>query len=99
MTSLIIYGLGSGYTDTHTHTHTRIYFGGIKVISRNQAHMQPARAWFNGHSPHIGAKSTVEAADHVLSILCLPQAIDCGGDLVNALRSRLPCGAICSSLF
>ena len=34
---------------------------------------------------------TVEAAVHVLSILRLPQAIDCGGGLVNALGSRLPC--------
>ena len=39
----------------------------------------------------IGAKTTVEATVHVLSILRLPQAIDCGGGLVNALGSRLPC--------
>ena len=46
----------------------------------------------------IGAKTTEEAAIHVLSILCLPQAIDCGGGLVNVLRSWLPCGLICLSL-
>ena len=47
------------------------------------------------HSPLIRAKLTVEAAIRVLSILHLPQAIDCGGGLVNALRSRLPSGVIC----
>ena len=33
--------------DTHTHIHT--YFGGMKVISRNQvrAGLRPACAWFN----------------------------------------------------
>ena len=39
----------------------------------------------------IGARVTVKAAIHVLSILHLPQAIDCGGGLVNALGSWLPC--------
>ena len=39
----------------------------------------------------IGARVTVKAAIHVLSILHLPQAIDCGGGLVNALGSQLPC--------
>ena len=31
---LVIYDLGGGHTHRHTHT----YFGGTKVISRNQAH-------------------------------------------------------------
>ena len=36
---LVIYGLGGGHTHTHTHTHTHkhTHFGGMKVISRNQA--------------------------------------------------------------
>ena len=42
---------------------------------------------------------SVEAAVHVLSILHLPQAIDCGGGLVNALGSQLPCRIKCLSLF
>ena len=36
----------------------------------------------------------MEAAVCVLNILCLPQAIDCDGGLVNAVRSRLPCGTL-----
>ena len=47
----------------------------------------------------IGARMTVEAAVHVLSILRLPQAIDCGGGLVNALGSRLPCRGKNVSIF
>ena len=47
----------------------------------------------------IGAKMSVGAAVHVLSILRLPQTIDCGGGLVNALGSRLPCRIKCLSLF
>ena len=37
----------------HINTHT--YFGGMKVISRNQAHtgLWPARAWFNSFTPHV----------------------------------------------
>ena len=42
---------------------------------------------------------SVGAAVHVLSILRLPQAIDCGGGLVNALGSRLPCRIKFLSLF
>ena len=38
----------------------------------------------------IGAKTTVEATVHVLSILRLPQAIDCGGGLVS-----LGCKNVC----
>ena len=34
---LLIYGLRGGHT--HTHTHASTYFGGMKVISRNQAHV------------------------------------------------------------
>ena len=47
----------------------------------------------------IGAKMSVGAAVHVVSILRLSQAIDCGGGLVNALGSRLPCRIKCLSLF
>ena len=47
----------------------------------------------------IRVKMSVGAAVHVLSILRLPQAIDCGGGLVNALGSRLPCRIKCLSLF
>ena len=46
----------------------------------------------------IEAKTTVEATVHVLSILRLPQAIDYGGSLVNALGSWLPCRVTCLSL-
>ena len=56
---------------THAHTHTLHSHKYINV----------------GHSPHIGARSKVEAAVRVLSILLLPQAINSGGSLVNALRS------------
>ena len=42
---------------------------------------------------------SVGAAVHILSILCHPQAIDCGGGLVNALWSWLPCRIKCVSLF
>ena len=47
----LIYGLGGGHTHTHTHTHT--HFGGMKVISRNQARagLRSARAWFNWGEP------------------------------------------------
>ena len=42
----LIYHHRGGHTHTHKHTHT--YFGGTKVISRNQAHAgrRPACAWF-----------------------------------------------------
>ena len=35
--------------DTHTYTNTDTYFGGMKVISRNQAHggLRLACTWFN----------------------------------------------------
>ena len=46
----------------------------------------------------IGAKMSVGATVYVLSILRLPQAIDCGGGLVNALGSQLPCRIKCLSL-
>ena len=41
ITPLVIYGLRGGHTHTHTHT----YFGGMIVISRNQAYagLWPAR--------------------------------------------------------
>ena len=41
---LVIYGRGGGHTHTHTHTHAQAhtYFGGMKVISRNQASGQHA---------------------------------------------------------
>ena len=42
---------------------------------------------------------SVGAAVHVLSIFYLPQAIDYGGGLVNALGPRLPCRIKCLSLF
>ena len=41
---------------------------------------------------------SVEAAVHVLSILRLPQATDCGGGLVNALGSQLLCRIKCLSV-
>ena len=34
----VIYGLWGVHTHTHAHTHTHTYFGGMKVIIRNQAH-------------------------------------------------------------
>ena len=45
----------------------------------------------DGHSPHNWSKDDSGIIVQVQSILRLPQAIDCGGGLVNALGSRPPC--------
>ena len=45
----------------------------------------------DGHSPRTWSKDDSGIIVQVQSILRLPQAIDCGGGLVNALGSRLPC--------
>ena len=55
---LVIYGLRGGHTHTHTHahththTHTHTYFGGMKVISRNQvrAGLWLVGAWFKNQA-------------------------------------------------
>ena len=48
---LVIYGLRGGDTHTHTQTHTHTYFGGMKVISRNQVpaglHASDLKTTFN----------------------------------------------------
>ena len=55
---LVIYGLGGGHTCKHT------YFGGIKVILRNQA--TPASGW---HAPGL-KRSRNYLANHTKSKSC-----------------------------
>ena len=68
------------HTPTHTHTNTHIYFGGTKVISRNQAHagLQLAYAWFNKGDlcKRIGAQVYLHDcyAEAIFVASCYPMA-------------------------